>query len=411
MRFIFVTVWKELKRSFNDPGALLTSIAVPFVIGFLMASVLGGTGGGGPTIRAQLLVSDLDDSFVSQGVLSALASDQLSEMIVIEQVPLEEGIRRINDGDGSGHLVIPEGFGEAWLGHEQTALELTVNPVQTISPRLIREILDAFLEAGNYLHKVFRAELKIISNSLDEEELVGISTAEFSTQISDKVTSIADYVFPPAIEVEDATPQPEGVTISFTILMFPGILVMAAFFAANGQSTNFWTEKEKGTLARWVASPNAFWAFWMAQWFTAMALTAIVAAPIMVAGFFYIGISFEKYLTALAWLALTGPILFAVLTLVQVLSPSRRAGGMIATLVMFPLLMAGGSFFPTETMPKWIGVIADYTPNGRVIEPLKGYFTGEYGASGLFADFAPIMLAGLLLILLSGFLSARKVLV
>ena len=410
MRFIFITVWKEMKRRFNDPVGLLTSIMIPFVIGFLMASVIGG-GVGGPAIRAQLLVSDLDDSFVSQGILNALASDQLSEMIVMEQIGLEEGRQRINDGEGSGHLVIPEGFGEAWLNYEQTALHLTVNPSQTISPRLISEILDAFLDLGDYLHKVFGAELKIISNSLDEEGLVGVSTSEFSLQISDKITGVAEYVFPPAIEVEDATPQPEGVTISFAILMFPGILVMAAFFAANGQSTNYWSEREKGTLTRWVASPNAFWAFWLAQWFTAMVLTALVAAPIMVAGFYFLDINFEKFFTALAWLALTGPILFAVLTLIQVISPSSRVGGMITTLVMFPLLMAGGSFFPTETMPKWMGVIADYTPNGRVIEPLKGYFTGEYGAAGLFTDFAPLMLAGLLLILVSGFLSARKVLV
>ena len=85
MRFIFVTVWKELKRRFNDPGGLIGAIMVPFVIGFLMASVIGG-GGGGPAIRAQLLVSDLDDSLVSQGFLNALASDQLSGMILVEQV-------------------------------------------------------------------------------------------------------------------------------------------------------------------------------------------------------------------------------------------------------------------------------------------------------------------------------------
>jgi ABC-type multidrug transport system permease subunit len=141
-----------------------------------------------------------------------------------------------------------------------------------------------------------------------------------------------------------------------------------------------------------------------------MLLTAIVAAPIMVAGFFYFGISFEKYFISLAWLMMTGPILFALLSLIQVLAPSKKAGGMIATLIMFPLLMAGGSFFPTETMPKFIATIAQYTPNGRVIEPLKGYLTGEYGAWGVFSDLWGILAVTLLLVLLTGRLSARKVL-
>ena len=407
MRFIFITVRKELKRRFNDPGALISSIMIPFAIGFLIVSVMGGGGG---SIKAGLLVTDLDDSFISQGILSALGQDQVADMITLEKVSLDEGQRRINEGDGSAHLVIPEDFGQAWLDREEIALQLTVNPSQYVSPRLIREMLESLLDLGDYLHKIFGDELKIISQSIDKDGLVGISTADFSANITDKVSGIADLIFPPVVEVEDATPQPEGTSVSMGLLMFPGILIMAAFFAANGQSSNFWTEKEKGTLGRWVASPNAFSAFWVAQWFTAMALTALVAAPIMLMGFFYFDISFEKYFTALAWLALTGPVLFALLSLIQVLAPSRKSGSMISTLVMFPLLMAGGSFFPTETMPKFIATIAQYTPNGRIIEPLKAYLTGEYGASGMFAELWGIMLVALLLVLLTGSLSARKAL-
>jgi len=407
MRFVLATVRKELKRRFNDPGGLISAIMIPFVIGFLMASVMGD---GGASIKAQLLVTDLDDSFVSQGILSALGQDQIAEMILVEKVALNEGQRRINEGDGSGHLVIPKDFGKAWLDHEEVALELMVNPSQNISPRLIREMLESLLELGDFVHKVFGEELTIISQSLESNGLVGISTAEFSSNITDKVSGIAGLIFPPVLEAEDVTPQPEGVPVGMAFLMFPGILVMAAFFAANGQSANFWTEKEKGTLGRWLASPNAFSAFWVAQWFTAMLLTAIVAAPIMLAGFLYFGISFEKYFTSLAWLMMTGPILFAVLSLIQVLAPSKKVGGMISTLVMFPLLMAGGSFFPTETMPKFIATIAQYTPNGRVIEPLKGYLIGEYGALSVFSELWVILAATLMLVLLTGWLSAGKAL-
>ena len=407
MHFILVTVRKELKRRFNDPGGLLSAIMIPFVIGFLMASVMGG---GGASIKAQLLVTDLDDSFISQGILSALGQDQIADMIVIEKVALDQGRRRINEGDGSGHLVIPKGFGKDWLDHQEVALALTVNPSQSISPRLIREMLESLLDLGELVHKVFGEELTIISQSMESNGLVGISTAEFSSNITDKVAGIADLIFPPVLEAEDVTPQPEGVLVGMALLMFPGILVMAAFFAANGQSANFWTEKEKGTLGRWIASPNAFSAFWVAQWFTAMVLTGIVAAPIMLAGFWYFGIGFEKYFISLTWLMLTGPILFAVLSLIQVLAPSKKAGGVISTLVMFPLLMAGGSFFPTETMPKFIAAIARYTPNGRVIEPLKGYLIGEYGAYTVFSDLWGIMAVTLLLVLLTGRLSARKAL-
>ena len=409
MRFVFVTVWKELKRRFNDPVGLFSAVLIPFAVGFLMASVMGDSGG--PAIKTGLMVTDLDDSLISQGVLTALGADQVANLISLEKVSFEEGKRRINDGDGSGHLVIPPGFGTAWLDREAVALQLTVNPSQNISPLLIREVLEAFLDLGDYLHKVFGEELQIVAQNLQGEADPDLPVAELSGRITGKISRIASLVFPPAIEVADVTPQPEGLKVSMPLLMFPGILLMAAFFSANGQSSNFWSEKEQGTLTRWVASPNAFFAYWVAQWLTAMVLTAVVAAPIMLAGFFYLGISFEKYFTALAWLALTGPILFALLTLVQVLAPSKKAGGMISTLLMFPLLMAGGSFFPVETMPKFIATIADYTPNGRVLEPMKGYFIGDHGASGMFSQIWLILIVAVLLLLVAGRLSARKTLV
>ena len=155
---------------------------IPFVIGFLMTSVMGGGGG---SFKAKLLVTDLDDSFISQGIMTALGQDQIADMILLEKVTAEEGDRRINEGDASGHLVIPDGFGMAWLDREDVALQLTVNPSQYISPRLIREMLESLLDLGDYLHKVFGEELKIVSQSVDSKGLVGISTADFSTQIAD----------------------------------------------------------------------------------------------------------------------------------------------------------------------------------------------------------------------------------
>ncbi|MBT8137956.1 MAG: ABC transporter permease [Gammaproteobacteria bacterium] len=406
MRFVFITVWKELKRRFNDPGGLLQAMLIPFAVGALIVTAVGG---GGSSITAELMVTDLDDSFLSQGILSALGQGQLAEMITLEEVTLEDGEQRINKGEGSAHLVIPAGFADAWLDRAPFTLPLTVNPSRSITPQLIRETLEALLDVGDYLHKVFGTEIELISQALQDGD-TDFPVEDMSAGISGKMTGIAGLVFPPAVTVADATPQPEGTNFSAPLLMLPGILLMAAFFAANGQSSNFWAEREKGTLSRWVASPNAFFAYWVAQWFTAMLLTALVAAPIMLVGFFYVGISFEKYFTTLAWLTLTGPILFALLTLIQVMSPSRKTGSMIATLVMFPLLMIGGSFFPTEAMPDFIGALANYTPNGRVLEPMKGYFSGAHGASGLFADLWGILLVAVVLLFVAGHLSARRTL-
>ena len=189
----------------------------------------------------------------------ALGQDQVAEMILLEKVSLDEGDRRISEGDGSGHLVIPQGFGKAWLDREEIALQLTVNPSQSISPRLIREMLESLLDLGDYLHKVFGGELKIISQSIDGDGLVGITTAEFSADITDKVSGIADLVFPPVVEVEDVTPRPEGSSLSMGLLMFPGILIMAAVFSRTKRCQNLLPQSHNTPrgCALYLAGPAA----------------------------------------------------------------------------------------------------------------------------------------------------------
>jgi hypothetical protein len=43
--------------------------------------------------------------------------------------------------------------------------------------------------------------------------------------------------------------------------------------------------------------------------------------------------------------------------------------------VLFPLLMAGGSFFPFEALPDWIAAIGRRTPNGFVADRLTTEIT------------------------------------
>lgn len=397
MTFFLANIEKELKRRFNDPWALFMWLAVPFLVGLLLIAVIGD----GARPRARLLVTNLDDSFVSDALPEAFKRDELAAMVELEEVGEAAGRALMEEGAASAHLVIPQGFGDDYLARRETALRLTVNPAQRISPRLVRDVLESMLDLGNYLHLVFPDELKAISEiggagTVDEEITAGISA-----DISRRFTRLGPYLFPPAIEVEDITPVPVTAGAGPAVLMFPGILIMAVFFAGNGIAGNFWTESDKGTFERWRASPNRLVTYWGGQFVSAALLLGLVSLPILVAGFLYIGIAFAKLAAALLWLMLAGPLLFAFLLFLQALAPSSRSANMISTLVMFPLLMAGGSFFPSESMPDWLAPLADYTPNGRILEPLKQYFLGTYGASGLFREIEFVLAATLGLILLA----------
>lgn len=399
MTFLLANVRKEVQRRFNDPWSFVIWLALPFVLGFMISAVSGGSGG--PKIRAELLIADHDGTFVSEALASAFSRGELAEMINTTPVAEADGRARMDEGAASALLIIPEGFADDYLARREVALVLITNPSQTISPKIIRDVLEGLLDSGNYLHLVLGDELARIAGIADTEALEEDLAAGISADISRRITRASGYLFPPKIEIADATPAPEGLPASFTLLLFPGVLVMSIFFAAQGISGNYWTEKEKGTLNRWLTTPNRPLVFWLSQFLAAMVFVAIITAPLMAAGFLYLGVPFTKFAPALAWLTLAGPLLFSLLTVIQVIAPNRRAGNVFTTLVMFPFLLMGGSFFPKEALPGWLAPFADLTPNGQIIAPLKAYFLGAAGEGALFQKLLPILAAAAALALVS----------
>ena len=50
---------------------------------------------------------------------------------------------------------------------------------------------------------------------------------------------------------------------------------------------------------------------------------------------------------------------------------------MLASLMVFPLMMIGGSFFPFEAMPAWMAAVGRWTPNGQAVARLKDILDGS----------------------------------
>ena len=59
---------------------------------------------------------------------------------------------------------------------------------------------------------------------------------------------------------------------------------------------------------------------------------------------------------------------------------------MLSNLVLFPIVMLGGSFFPFEAMPEWMAAIGRWTPNGLALVRLKEIVAGQPDPGGLLAS-------------------------
>jgi ABC-type multidrug transport system permease subunit len=75
------------------------------------------------------------------------------------------------------------------------------------------------------------------------------------------------------------------------------------------------------------------------------------------------------------WVSFGGVGLFAWFAALQMLFPNRNAANLLTTILLFPLLMAGGSFFPLAALPDWIADIGRLSPNGFIADRLTGELT------------------------------------
>ena len=393
MRYVWATAAKDLRRRFRDPLALLLWLGIPFAILALLSLAFGG---GEATPQARLLVADEDQSLVSGFVSGALGQGQLAEMIEVEQVTSEEGRQRIGEGGGSALLLIPPGFGAAVLSSEPTRLTLLTNPAQNILPGIVEEILSLLVDAVFYLQRLAGDQLAAFSDGPP----AGASTftdqfiSSTSVEINQLIGGVTDYVFPPRLTVTVEVEEPEGQKqLNMGALFFQSMFFLAILFMAQGMSDDLWVEKRQGTLHRALTTPHGVAKLLAGKLLAAFLLLSLMALLGISAGAALYDFPASRILPATLWAAGSGLALLVLFTLLQLFATSQKAGGLLSSLVLFPLMMVGGAFFPFEAMPGWLAAIGRKLPNGWALEQFKAILSGAATAAGLLPAAAGLLAA------------------
>ena len=367
MYFFLAAIKKDLSRTRQDWVAMLLWLAIPVLIGGLLMSLFSG---GGPKPTGLLLITDHDDTMLSGFVAGAYSQGELGELLVVEKVDEDEGKRRIEAGEASGFLVIPDGFQDAFLDSKPATLELKTNPAQTILPGIIRDVTEILLDLGFYAEQLLGDEIRKIRASNEADEIDEVFVAEISVAIQNRIESAAPMLFPPVIEVTVADPPPEEPQPNYALLFMPGIVLMAILFTANSLAVDFWQEREKGTLRRLVSVPGQLLAFVVGKSLAAGVVLGAIALVTLIAGFAYHGVAWGKLPVSVIWVTMGGVGLFVWFSALAMLFPNQKAASLVITIMLFPMLMAGGSFFPFAALPEWIQTIGKLTPNGYIVDRL-----------------------------------------
>ncbi len=385
MRFVWATASKDLRRRLRDPLALLLWLGIPFAI---LALVTLAFGGGEVQPQARLLVVDEDESFLSGLLVGGLGQGPVGEIIQVEEVTAEEGRRRIDAGDGSALLLIPPGFGDDLLNSRPTRLTLLTNPSQRILPGILEETLSLLVDAVFYLQRLAPEQLATFATGPPEGADVFSDDfiAATSVEINQLVNGVIEYAVPPRLTVSVEIEEPEGrKQLDLGALFFQSMFFLAILFMAQGMSDDVWVEERAGTLRRALTTPHGVVGLLAGKLLAALLLLLAMALAGITAGAAIYGFPAARVVPAALWAAGSGLALLVLFLLMQLFATSQKAGNLLTSLVLFPLMMVGGSFFPFEAMPDWLAAIGRWTPNGWALEQFKAILAGSATAAGLLA--------------------------
>ena len=399
MAFFWSSFIKDFRRSLRDPWRLGLWIAVPLLLGTAITLATGGESGVAP--QAKLLIVDHDQTLVSSLFGGVFSEGPLSNLIQSEKVAEEAGRRRIQRGDASGLLIIPKGFSDAVLEGTPAELVLIENPSEQILPQILRQTVEVLGEGIFYIREIFGDDISKIAaltegeRSPDPETLAGLNLS-----ISTAFGSLTPFLNPPLITIETSvTSEQPGDSVNFGLLFFPGIIFMAIFLVAQHPAEDLWDEKAFGTLRRVRTSPGGVTRLLAGKLAAGVLLILIISGIGLAIGMAYYGITSLDWPGAVLWCGLAGLDLVLLLLAVQLIAPSRRAGAIMGAALLFPLLMLGGSFFPSEVMPRWMGAAGRWTPNGIGVEVLKDILLGRLEMNTLLASAGVLLVLGVLLAL------------
>ncbi len=370
MDFVLSSMRKDLARWWQDRTAILIWLGIPFLIGGLITMMMDGGDGAAP--RGVLLLVDDDDTLISGLVAGAFSSEQLSEMISLEAVTLEEGTERINAGEASALMHVPAGFGDALLDKEPVTVSLVTNPAQTILPGIITDTTEILFDAGFYAHALFGEEISAITSTGEVDDAW---VAAMAVQIQNKIEALEPQLSELAFDLEIVEPPPAEPRPPLALMFLPGVIMMAVLFAANSLAGDFWVERRGGTLRRLVSSPGQLSLFVAGKALGVGVIMAGISLLALVIGFLYHDVAWNELPSSLLWFVLSGMGLFAWFAALQMLFANQNAAGLMTSILLFPLLMAGGSFFPLAVMPNWIATIGRVSPNGFVVDRMATELT------------------------------------
>lgn len=336
-RRLFVMTRKEMLQLGRDIPLLLF-----LLYSFTLAVYISGAGITMQLSHASLLVHDGDHSVSSRELIHRFHLPYFRFDGEVQDS--EEGMRRLDRGTAMLLLDIPPRFHEAFLAQEPVSLQLLVDT--TNAPQ--------GLSAAGYAARIVGS----FSADLAASRLGGSSGIRTSLPV---VTSAHRVWF----NQEQNESWFNGISHVLRMITLFAVLLPAAALVR---------EKERGTIEQLLVSPLTPLQIMLSK-VTAMTIVILAATALSMATVLMPVFGVPIKGSAALFFALTALYSFTTAGLglfAATVTKNQAQVGMVALLVVSPMLLLSGITTPFEAMPPWVQVL-------MALSPLRYYIDITYG--------------------------------
>lgn len=375
---------KDLRRAVRNPARWLVFLAVPLVITGLLGAALGGANRGGPPGRIKLALVDEDGSPVTGFLRGALSQGRAGEFFEPQFLSRSNALVELTADRLAAAVVIPAGFTAALLdGHSPTTLEVIKNPAQQFHPVIVEEMVAALVTGLNAIARNFGDELAAWRRLFaDDRSPTPAEIARLVERTGNRLQGLGTSLFPPRVWYQEkaaATADAPPANFNLFAFLLPGLASMFLLFLADNALRDLFREQQAHTLARFATLHTRAWPMVASKVALALVILLLGAVVLLGGGALLFGITWarpaELAVVTLAY-ALSGAGIGAALA---ALAGSERRAEVLNTAVVMGLALAGGSAFPSNSLPTFLREsVTPLLPNAWFIEAVRTLqFGGE----------------------------------
>ncbi|HYH92387.1 MAG TPA: ABC transporter permease [Candidatus Saccharimonadales bacterium] len=342
----------NIKSYVRDRAALFWTLAFPLIFIFMFGFIFQGGGGGG----LQIGWVDEDGSSASTQLRAAFAAIETNELT---DLPEDQAVEQMRDGDLDTVIVVPAGYG--------AAIEASTAAIASGAPPPGPTSVVVYTDPSR--QSLTAAVFQSVGAVLGVVNLGGR---------------------PPLIVPEAATIQTEN--LNFISYFVPSMLALSVMQVGIFAAIPLVADREKLILKRLAATPLRRWQLVGSNVLMRLLIALAQSIIIVAVGVAFFGVQITGPWALTVVFVVLGAVAFLALGyVIASFAKTEDAANGMTSVVQFPMMFLSGTFFPIEQMPDVLQTVARLIPLTYLADALRQVMVGG-------AAFAPLWVCAAVLL-------------